>query len=109
MLQNLDWHECDEQVQEWMDFDDEDPWYQIMQDSEILDLMTNKADTTSTASSENEDKNIVSASKAFTCLDIALRWFETQARSDQYPISVFKKVRDLPARKRVGLLRQTKI
>ena len=37
-----------ERVQEWMDIDDEDPGYQIMQDSEILDLMTNKADTTST-------------------------------------------------------------
>ena len=71
--------------------------------------MTNKADTTSTASSDNEDKNIVSASEAFTCLDIALRWFETQAESDQYQISVLKKVRDLAARKRVGLLRQTKI
>ena len=92
-----------------MDIDDEDPGYQIMQDSEILDLMTNKADTTSTASSDNEDENIVSASEAFTCLDIALRWFETQAESDQYQISVLKKVRDLAARKRVGLLRQTKI
>ena len=109
MLKNLDWHECDEQVQEWMDFDDEDPGYQIMQDSEILDLMTNMADTTSTASSDNEDEIIVSASEAFTCLDIALRWFKTQAESDQYQISVLKKVRDLAACKRVGLLRQTKI
>lgn len=114
MLKNLDCHECDEeQVQEWMDIDDEDPGYQIMQDSEILDLMTNKDDattsTTSTASSDNEDENIVSASEAFTCLDIALRWFETQAESDQYQISVLKKVRDLASRKRVGLLRQTKI
>ena len=60
-----------------MDIDDEDPGYQIMQDCKILDLMTYKADTTSTASSDNEDKNIVSASEALTCLDIALRWFKT--------------------------------
>ncbi|CAH1998739.1 unnamed protein product [Acanthoscelides obtectus] len=55
--------------------------------SEILNLMTNKTDTTastsSTASSDNEDENIIGASEAFTCLDIALRWFETQAESDQ--------------------------
>ena len=63
--------------------DDEDPGYQIMQDNEILDLMTDRADTTSTASSDNEDENIFSASKAFTCLDITLRWFDTQAESDQ--------------------------
>lgn len=117
MLKNLDCHECDEeQFQEWMDIDDEDPGYQIMQDSEILNLMTNKADattsTTSAASSDNEDENIISASEAFTCLDIALHWFETQAESDQYQISVLKKIRDLAARKRVcflGLLWQTKI
>ena len=36
-----------------MDIDDEDPGYQIMQDSEILDLMTNKADTTSTADEDS--------------------------------------------------------
>lgn len=39
MLKNLDCHECDEeQVQEQIDIDDEDAGYQIMQDSEILDL-----------------------------------------------------------------------
>ena len=70
-----------------MDIDDEDPGNQIIQDIEFLDLMTNKADTTSTASSDNEDENIVSASEAFTCLDIAFGWFETQAESDQYQIS----------------------
>ncbi|CAB3252768.1 unnamed protein product [Arctia plantaginis] len=47
MLKNLDCHECDEEeVQQWMDIDDEDPGYQIMQDSEILNLMANKADAT---------------------------------------------------------------
>ena len=36
MLKYLYCHECDEeQVQEWMDIDDEDPGYQIMQNSEI--------------------------------------------------------------------------
>jgi len=64
-----------------MDFNYDDPGYQIMQDSEILDLMTNKTDTTastsSTASLDNEDENIIDASETFTCLDIALHWFET--------------------------------
>ena len=95
-----------------MDIDDEDPGYQIMQDSEILDLMTNKADgtaSTSTTSSDDEDEKIIGASEAFTCLDIGLRWFETQAESDHFQISILKKIRDLAARKRVGLLRQTKI
>ena len=71
--------------------------------------MTNKADTASTASSDNEDENIVSASEAFPCLDIALRWFETQAESYQSQISVLKKVRDICYLVRIGLLRQTKI
>ena len=80
-----------------------------MQDSEILDLMTNKADgtaSTSTTSSDDEDEKIIGASEAFTCLDIGLRW---QAEPDHFHISVLKKIRDLAARKRVGLLRQTKI
>ena len=54
-----------ERVQEWMDIDDEDPRYQIMQDSEILDLMTNKADTTSIANSDNDDENIVLLKRLF--------------------------------------------
>ncbi|KAK9883169.1 hypothetical protein WA026_001368 [Henosepilachna vigintioctopunctata] len=92
----MDCHECDEEeFQQWMDIDDEDPGYQIMQDSEILDLMTNKgganASTSSTTSSDNEDENIISPSEAFTCLDIALSWFETQAESDQHQIYVLKK------------------
>ncbi|KAK9878518.1 hypothetical protein WA026_022414 [Henosepilachna vigintioctopunctata] len=96
LLKKLDCHELDEEeVQQWIDIDDEDPGYQIMQDIEILDLMTNKADatanTSSTISLDNEDENIISASEAFTCLDIALRFFESQAESDQYQISVLKK------------------
>ncbi|KAL3288043.1 hypothetical protein HHI36_002495 [Cryptolaemus montrouzieri] len=94
-------------------YDDEDRVYQIIQESEILDLVTNKADATtcasSTTSSDNEDENIIGACQAFTCLEIALRWFETQAESDHYQISVLKKVRDIAASKRVGLLGQTKI
>jgi len=109
MLKKLNCDECDEEVQQWMDFDYDDPGYQIMQDSEILDLMTNKTDTTtntsSTASSDNENENIIVYSEAFTCLNIVLRWFKTQAESDQYQIFVLKKIRNLAARKRVSLLR----
>ena len=76
--------------------------------------MTNKADGTasnSTTSSDDEDEKIIGASEAFTCLDIGLRWFETQAESDHFQIllSVLKKIRDLGARKREGMLWQTKI
>ncbi|KAK9883766.1 hypothetical protein WA026_001954 [Henosepilachna vigintioctopunctata] len=96
-----------------MDINHEDPGYQIMQDSEVLDPMTNETDAianiSSTTCSDNEDENIISASEAFTCLDIAMHWFETLAESDQYQISVLKKVRDLVTRERVCLLRQTKI
>ncbi|KAJ0183826.1 hypothetical protein K1T71_000249 [Dendrolimus kikuchii] len=106
VLKKLNYHECyEEEVQQWMDIDAEDLGYQIMQDSEILDLITNKADdtaSTSTTSSDNEDENIIGDSEAFTCLDIALRWFEAQAASVQYQISVLKKVRDLAARKRLA-------
>ncbi|KAK9891015.1 hypothetical protein WA026_013348 [Henosepilachna vigintioctopunctata] len=63
MLKKFDCHECDEEeLQQWMDIDDVSG-YQIMQDSEILDLITNKADatasTSSTTSSDNEDENII--------------------------------------------------
>lgn len=113
ILTELDCHECDEEdVQEWMWVDDADPGHQIMQDSDIVDLVTDNADaasTSSTSESENGDKKIPTPSEAFTCLDTVLRWFEAQNESDQYQISVLKKVRELAAHKRVGLLRQTKI
>ncbi|KAK9884486.1 hypothetical protein WA026_007328 [Henosepilachna vigintioctopunctata] len=101
MLKKLDCDECDEEeVQQWMDIDDENPGYQIKQVSEILDLMTNKADSTastsSTTSSDNEAENIICVSEGFTCLDIALRWFETQAESDQYQISVLENWENTP-------------
>ena len=53
-----------------MDIDNENPGYQIMQDSEILDLMTNKVDSTastSTTISHDEDEKKMGASEAFTC------------------------------------------
>ncbi|KAK9884471.1 hypothetical protein WA026_007314 [Henosepilachna vigintioctopunctata] len=41
-----------------MDIDDEDPGYQIKQDSEILDLMTNKADSTASTSSTTSSERL---------------------------------------------------
>ncbi|GJQ81146.1 hypothetical protein Trydic_g23320 [Trypoxylus dichotomus] len=72
MLKELNYHECDEEedVQEWMSVDDADPGHQIMQDNEIVDLVSKKADAASTSSisgSENEDENISAASEAFIC------------------------------------------
>lgn len=109
LFKSLGCPECDQHaVEEWLGVDDADPGYQIMQDSEIVELVTSKAES-SDSSSESEDGSVPSASEAFTGLDTALRWFEAQDESDEYQVSVLKKVRDLAARKRVGLLRQTKI
>lgn len=81
MQRKLNCNDCDEDVRQWMKFNDGDPGYQIMQNQEILDL--NKTDaivsTSSTASLDKEDENIIGVPEAFFCLDNALPWFETQA------------------------------
>ncbi|CAG5028879.1 unnamed protein product [Parnassius apollo] len=82
--------------------------------SEIVDLnvVNDKADAASTSSisgSKNKVENIPIAFEAFTCLDTAFRWFKAQDESYQYQITVLKKVRDLAARQRVGLLQETKV
>ncbi|XP_049816469.1 jerky protein homolog-like [Schistocerca nitens] len=109
MLKEIDCHECDEEdVHEWMNIDDADPGRQIMRDSGIVNVVTDKDDAASISSisaPESGDESISTVSEAFTCLDTALRWFEAQDESDHFQISVMKKVRDLAARKRVGLLR----
>ncbi|KAK9872807.1 hypothetical protein WA026_019591 [Henosepilachna vigintioctopunctata] len=101
MLKKLDYHECDEEeVQQWMDIDDEDPGYQIKQDIEILDPMTNKADSTastsSTTSSDDENESIISVSETF-------HLFKT------LHCVGLKHMLKATSRKRVGFLRQTKI
>ncbi|XP_049809536.1 piggyBac transposable element-derived protein 4-like [Schistocerca nitens] len=82
MLKEIYCHECDEEdVHEWMNIDDEDPGHQIMQDSEIVNVVNDKDDAASIASisaPESEDESIPTASEAFTCLDTALRWIEAQ-------------------------------
>ncbi|XP_049785920.1 cyclic nucleotide-gated cation channel beta-3-like [Schistocerca cancellata] len=88
MLKEIDCHECDEEdIHEWMNIDDADPGDQIMQDSEIVSVVTDKDDAASISSisaPESEDESIPTASEVFTCLDTALRWFEAQDESDQF-------------------------
>ncbi|XP_049780629.1 jerky protein homolog-like [Schistocerca cancellata] len=48
LLKEIDCHECDEEnIHEWMNIDDADPGHQIMQDSEIVNVVTDKDDATS--------------------------------------------------------------
>ncbi|XP_026479269.1 jerky protein homolog-like [Ctenocephalides felis] len=77
--------------------DDGDSTCLITEDKVIVELVTDKE--------ENENievkKEIVpSAEQAYESLDIALRWFEDQAESDQFQISVLKNILDLAASKR---------
>ncbi|CAG4933032.1 unnamed protein product [Parnassius apollo] len=62
MLQELNCHECDkEDFQVWITADVADPGHQILQDSEIVDVVSDKTDAASTSSisgSENELENI---------------------------------------------------
>ncbi|GJQ66205.1 hypothetical protein Trydic_g23142 [Trypoxylus dichotomus] len=64
--------------------DDAGPGDQIMEDKEIVDFMTDKADISATDGSDKEDENILAASEAFTPLHTALRCFEAQDERDQY-------------------------
>ncbi|XP_026481172.1 jerky protein homolog-like [Ctenocephalides felis] len=77
--------------------DDGDSTLLITEDKVIVELVTVKE--------ENENKEvkkeiIPSAEQAYESLDIALRWFEDQAESDQFQISVLKNILDLAASKK---------
>ncbi|XP_049792501.1 synaptotagmin-11 [Schistocerca nitens] len=51
MLKEIDCQECDEEdVHEWMNIDDADPGCQIVQDSEIVNVVTDKDDAASISS-----------------------------------------------------------
>ena len=57
MLKELDSHECDEEdIQEWMSVDNADPGYQVMQDSEIVNLVSDQSDAASISSASDSEK-----------------------------------------------------
>ncbi|XP_026475686.1 jerky protein homolog-like [Ctenocephalides felis] len=77
--------------------DDGDSTLLITEDKVIVELVTVKEEN-----ENKEDKKgiIPSAEQAYESLDIALRWFEDQAESDQFQISVLKNILDLAASKK---------
>lgn len=64
----------------------------ITEDNVIVELVTENVDI--------KKGSIPSAAEAYTSLEIALSWFESQEESDPFQISVLKLVRDLAATKR---------
>lgn len=96
-----------------MDYEDDNTGYQIMHDTKILYYLLFIYYYYNFIP-DNEDETTFGASEGFTCylLAIALRWFATQADSDlmiAFKYLSLKKIRDLAARKLVGLLWQTEI
>jgi hypothetical protein len=55
------------------------------------------------------DEPIPYHSEAFNCLEIAMKWYEMQDECKAALLPTLKRLRDLPAEKRVSSARQTSL
>ncbi|XP_054745991.1 jerky protein homolog-like [Anastrepha obliqua] len=103
--------ECDQEIEhEWLEFDENDPGYELLTDNDIIAQVQVPEDD------DDEDEfsdDIVSAEKcpsnkeAFKCFETAIKWLEQQDECDSVQLLSLKRLRDLAAKKRVSKLKQT--
>jgi len=103
--------ECDEEdVTEWLNCDANDPGFQILNDEEII-----KEISVSVDQDEEDDEEICERdigpthSEAFQCLDVAMKWFESQKECNSSQLMCLKSIRDLAASKRTANFKQKSI
>lgn len=107
--------ECDRQDAEtWLQNYDDDPGYQIMNDEEILQYVTESEDIQNKdEDDDNEGDNIPdsgpSHEEAYSALNTAMTWYERQEESCPTQLLLLKQMRDLAAKKRQSKAVQRKI
>lgn len=94
--------ECDEEdVNQWLNCDADDPGFQILNDEEIIEAVS---DLPSEEQNQENQEGIAEAedicpthSEAFQYLDGAMKWFERQEEYDARQFMCLKSIRDLAA------------
>ncbi len=93
----------------WLVQDADDPGFQLMTDTEIIQEVSNITHPEESSSEDEaliEDQNSVSDAQACDALDISLRWLESQEEVDPVHLLLVKNWRDTAARKRFKNLKQ---
>ncbi|XP_023228602.1 jerky protein homolog-like [Centruroides sculpturatus] len=104
--------ECDEEdVSEWLNCDVNDPGLQILSEEEIIQEIS------ASDEQDREDEEEIcevrdigpTHSEAFQCLDVAMKWFESQEECNSGQLICLKSIRDLAASKRIASFKQKSI
>ncbi|KFD64435.1 hypothetical protein M514_23459 [Trichuris suis] len=106
--------ECERsEVEGWLRSDSEAQGFQMMNDEEIVEFVSNKADMVEDEEQQVEEtagpSTIPWNNAAFQYLEQALRWYEAQEECDRHVPLCLKSVRDLRAQKREITQKQTRI
>ncbi|GFV76964.1 uncharacterized protein TNCV_690341 [Trichonephila clavipes] len=97
---------CDEDVETWMACDAEDCGFQMLNDDEIVTSVQKESATVDVEMDEDEDNNNNESCKgslnaeAFSALVIAIKWHEQQSECCPTQLLLFKRMKDLAAKKR---------
>uniref|UniRef100_A0A5S6Q4C0 Uncharacterized protein n=1 Tax=Trichuris muris TaxID=70415 RepID=A0A5S6Q4C0_TRIMR len=101
------------EVERWLGCDSEDQGFQMMNDEEVVEFVSNKADTEEDEEEQGEEKAgpliIPSNNAALQHLEEAMRWYEAQEECDRRSLICLKSIRDLAAQKRKIIQKQTRI
>jgi hypothetical protein len=77
--------QTEKEVTEWLSCDAADPGFQTIEGNEIVSSVLTETYTSDiddeSAADDESNPDIPTHSKAFTCLDKALQWFEVQDES----------------------------
>lgn len=111
-----------EDMAAWLQSDEDDPGYQILQDHEIIETFTQQNKDEEDEEREEDDDNDTPTSSevaeglkgpshdvAMECLETAMRWYENQEECDKMQLLNLKRLRDLAAKKRITGLKQKSI
>ncbi|GFV36971.1 hypothetical protein TNCV_4545591 [Trichonephila clavipes] len=107
--------ECDEDVETWMAYDAEDCGFKILNDDEIVTSVQEESDPVDDEADEDENNNNNESSKGlsnadvFSALETTMEWYEQQSECCSTQLLLFKRIRDLAAKKRRCVMVQRKI
>lgn len=94
---------------EWLAQDTSDPGYQLLSDDEIVAMVVNEGGESEDESSEEPTTTCVTHAQAYSALETALTWLESQTDTDPAHLLLVRRWRNSAAMKRTQTQTQTKI
>ena len=111
IFQELGLELCEDEIEEWLETDNNDHGYAHLNDDEIISDIIEKPTQEETEEPEDVDDAIqtITHSSVIQMFDGCMKWLQEQNVSNTHNMTVLRELRELAARKRISALKQKKM